>query len=368
MKRMDTLEIAHRRLYGQHLSGRPLPDPAAVVAHFGAMQAQEYALAKWSVAQRSGLDAAAVQAALDDGTILRTHALRPTWHFIAAADIRWIQALTGPRVHAGNSSMYRQVGADEQTCARTTAVMVEALLGGNTLTRVELAAALAKAGYEASGVRLAYLVMRAELDGLIASGPMRGKQHTYSLISERAPTAVVLEPDAALAELTRRYFTSHGPATVKDFAWWSSLTIAQIRRGLELVGSALSSVAVGGRLYWYVPGPVPARDPAPNVHVLQPYDEYLVAYSDSRLAVANVDSRSLPPPDPRQYPLIVDSQLVAFWRRQGTSVQVQPVRRLRVAEVRAIERAFDRYATTTGSPATVTVQPLPATAVSSEHG
>jgi hypothetical protein len=356
---MDGLEIAHRRLHNQHLSVAPLADPVAVVGHFGAMQAQEYAVAKWSVAQRtSGFDDVAMQRAVDDGAILRTHALRPTWHFVAAADIGWIQALTAPRVHALNAYYYRLHGMDDDLAAKTNNVLTEALRGGNHLTRKELAEALGKTGIEATGNRLAYIVIRAELDGLIANGPMRGKQHTYALISERAPGARTLEPDEALAELTRRYFASHGPATVKDFSWWSSLTITQIKRGLDLVGSALAREDVDGRTYWFAPaGPAP-RDRSPTAHVLQAYDEYVVAYTESR-QVINLDERPLGVPNENVpiHPIVLDSQLVGRWRRVvdrgGITVQPTLAVELTAGQRRAVEAAFARYADFAGLPVTV---------------
>src|SRR5690348_1625275 len=125
---MDAGEILRRRLRNQRLVGAGAADPAATVAWFGAMQAQEFGIAKWSVGQRTvGIDDAAVARALDEGLILRTHALRPTWHFIAAADLHWIQALTGPRVHSMNGPYYRGHGLDAATAARTNAVIVDAL-------------------------------------------------------------------------------------------------------------------------------------------------------------------------------------------------------------------------------------------------
>ena len=277
---MDRLEVAHRRLHNQHLSGPPLPDPAAVVRHLGASQAQEYAMAKWSLGQRSaGADDAAVQAALDAGTILRTHALRPTWHFVAPEDVRWIQALTGPRVRQISRYYERRSGIDDDLVARATAVMAGALRGGNHLTRPSCRTRWRVAGIEATGNRLAYLVMAAELAAVIVNGVLRGKQHTYALLDERVPPTPALDPDEALAELTRRYFTSHGPATVKDFAWWSSLTLTQIRRGLALVGDALVSDEVDGRTYWFAPAAAPPPGPVATAHVLQGYDEYGVAYT-----------------------------------------------------------------------------------------
>lgn len=359
MRVVDGLDIAYRRLRQQHLSGPPLGEPAAVVGYFGAMQAQEYAVAKWSVAQRStGADDAAVQAAVDAGAILRTHALRPTWHFVAADDIRWIQTLTGPRVHVFNAHYYRELGIDEALARKTNALLTAALRGGNHLTRRELAAALATAGIEATGNRLAYIVMWAELDGLIANGALRGKQHTYALIDERAPDATTLSHDDALAELTRRYFISHGPATAKDFSWWSSLTATQIKKGLALVGSALERAEVDGVTYWYAPGESPPRDPSPTVHVLQGYDEYFVAYTESR-AVANLAARSFGTINDNMlvHPIVLDSQMVGYWRRslERNEILAKPTLaiRLTATQRRAVAAAFKRYANFAGLPVRV---------------
>jgi hypothetical protein len=357
---MDGLEIAHRRLHAQHLVGPPLPDPVSVVRHFGAMQAQEYPVAKWSVAQRTrGIDDAQMQKLLDDGSILRTHVLRPTWHFVAADDLGWLLALTAPRVHAYNAYYYRQTGVDDAAAARATALAVDALRGGNHLTRAELATLFDEAGLPAKGIPLGYLMMRVELAGVIANGVMRGKQHTYSLVAERVPAPRPLEPDEALAELTLRYFTAHGPATTKDFAWWSSLTLAQIKRGLALVDGALTSDVVDGRTVWFRPGAAPAA--RPSALLLQGYDEYVVAFSDTKFAF-NLAGAS---PAPGRYtlnsmmhPIAVDTQLVGFWRRipqgRGLALELDLFARTTAAQRRALDEEIQRYGDYAGAPLTVT--------------
>lgn len=358
---MDRLEAAHRRLHVQHLSGPPLPDPATVVRHLGAVQAQELAMATWSLGQRSAdADAAAVQAALDAGTVLRTHAMRPTWHFVAPQDLRWIQALTGPRVRQLSRYYERRSGIDDALVDRATATMADALVGGDHLTRHELAAALAAAGIDADGVRLAYLVMAAELAAVIVSGERRGAQQTYALVDARVPPAAPLEPDEALAELTRRYFVGHGPATVKDFAWWSSLTLTQVRRGLAIVGDELVSADVDGLTCWFAPSDPPVRDPSPTVHVLQGYDEYGVAYTESR-RVLNIADRVLAPANANQViqPLLLDSQGIGWWRRVVGRDQLTAELTLAVdltaAEKGAVDVAFDRLAAFAGVPVRVEV-------------
>ena len=356
---MDRFEIARRRLRGQHLAGPSLADPVAIVASLGAMQAQEYAVSKWSVGQRGvGLDDAALQRAVDGGAILRTHALRPTWHYVAARDIRWIQALTGPRVVSFSAYYYRMHGLDETDGAKTNRLIADALRGGNHLTRKELGEVLARGGYEATGNKLAYIVMWAEVSGLIANGVMRGKQHTYALVEERGTDAVELAPDDALAELTRRYFTSHGPATIKDFAWWSSLTVAQIKRGIALLGDELASEVVEGRTYWFAPSTAPAPEPAGTVHLLQPYDEYIVAYTESR-DVANIAGRTFAIINENALvqALVLDSQVVGIWRRvvqrAGIRAEVVPAITLSARQRAAVKAAFARYGAFAGVPVSV---------------
>jgi winged helix DNA-binding protein len=350
LRRMDGLEIAHRRLRAQHLVGPPRADPVDLVRHFGAMQAQEHAYARWSVAQRcAGVDDAAVQKLVDDGAILRTHALRPTWHFVAAEDLGWIQRLTGPRVHRFNGPVYRATGVDDEVAARGRAVIASALRGGNHLTRKELGAALAAAGLPAQGSPLAHVVMHAELEGLIANGRMRGKQHTYALVEERVPAPRDLTGDEALAELVRVFFTAHGPASAKDLGWWSSLTLTEVRRGIALAGDALVRDEVDGIPVWHAAGAPPA-EPEPAVLLLQGYDEYTVAYRDTRY-VTNLAARA---GDPGRYtdnmlfhPVIVDSQLAGLWRRvpkgRGFVLELDLLTALSKRQRAALDAEIERY-------------------------
>lgn len=357
---MDGLEIAHRRLHNQALSGPPLADPVAVVRRLGALQAQEYAIAKWSVGQRcAGAHDRDVQRLIDSGAIIRTHVLRPTWHFVAAEDIGWMLALTGSRVLATMASYLRQAGVgDPAFLARARQSMVEVLGGGNHLTRRELGDALAADGIDLAGVNIGFLTLHAELTGLIANGAMRGKQQTYALLSERVGRPRELSPDEALVELTRRYFTSHGPATVKDFSWWSSLTLTQIRRGLSLLDGELVAQTVDGLEYWFAPADPPVRDRSPTAHVLQSYDECGVGYTQSRgvLNLAGTDLH-LPNNNTLAHVFTVDSQLAGWWRRiaekDAIVAELVPVVRISAPKRKAIDASFQRYAEFAGIPVRV---------------
>lgn len=200
-------QLLHHRLASLRLVGPPLDTVTDVVEWLVAAQAQGYAAAKWSLGLRlARASDALVERAFNEGAILRTHLLRPTWHFVAPADIRWLLALTAPRVHALNAAFYRRFGIDDEAVRRLHRALVQALRGGNALTRDELRPVLEAAGLPVAGEqRMSYLLMRAELDGLICSGPRSGRQFTYALLEERAPPARTRSRDEALVELLRRY-------------------------------------------------------------------------------------------------------------------------------------------------------------------
>jgi winged helix DNA-binding protein len=282
---MTNAAIARARLHNARLVGEPLARPEDVVAWFGAVQSQDVPGAQWALAQRMASDVTigVVETAMDDGRIVRTHGPRPTWHFLAAEDLRWILDLVGPRVQQANSAIHRRrLGLEERDFERSEAVIRSLLADGRALTRPELARPIREAGIAFRDPNtIAYLVMHAELRAVICSGPRRGRQATYALVDQRIPPTAAKTREEALAELTTRYFRSHGPALAHDMAWWSGLTVTDVRRGIELVGPALEHRRVDGKDYWaaagsFDPGPIPE----PHVLLLSNYDEILGSYTD----------------------------------------------------------------------------------------
>ena len=344
-----SLDLARQRLRTQRLTGPPFESAEAVVGFFGAMQAQEYQYAKWSIGQRTvGLTDSAVDAMLASGSLLRTHILRPTWHFVLPADIRWIMALTAPRVAVFNRHYLDRAELDPDILSRAYNVLTAALTG-RRLARKEIQAALAEAGIKASGLRFGLILMQAELDLLICSGGLRGKQQTYALLDELVPQADPLTPDEALAQLTRRYFTSHGPSTIADFKWWSSLTVAQIKRGLAMLGSDLEQMTIGGTDYWSGSHPIldAESDAGPRVHLVQGYDEVVIGYQKTRSALDVAGLAVEPLVDSFYHPILVNGQVTALWRRapeKGKAViQTRLLRALTGAERLALNAEVVRY-------------------------
>ena len=340
-------EIARRRLSNQRLAGKAHRRPEEVVAWQGAVQAQEYPAARWGLALRTskGTADAEVARAVDEGRILRTHVLRPTWHFVTPGDIKWMLELTAPRVRQRMATYAKNLGLTPATISRALPVFERALGGGRHLTRTELGQRLAQERIIATGITLAILTMYAELEGLICSGAYRGSKLTYALLAERAPQARTMPRDEALAELTRRYFASHGPATIRDFVWWSGLTTADAKRGLEMTGA--HHEIVGGVTYSSVTRQAGRASPrAASVHMLPVYDEYLVAYRD-REAVPHAWVRpSGKKPVMFQHAIVANGQVAGTWRtvqsRSGVVVEIAPLRRFTAAERQSLsDRAVE---------------------------
>jgi hypothetical protein len=323
------------------------------------LRSRRSATISWRVCSTTGVGDAALDDAFAAGAILRTHVLRPTWHFVLPEDIRWMLELTAPRVQTLNGHPYRRLALDDGVLEASSDVVANAVRGGNHLTRAELGALLEEAGIATDGQRLPYILMNAELRGLICSGPLHGRQHTYALLDERAPQAKSLGLDEALAELTLRYFTSHGPASPKDFKSWSSLTSADINKGLEMVESQLGHEVIDGVSYWFA-GAAPYPKPAsPTVHLLQGYDEYLSGYTETRYVLDVSGAAGSLPQDRVVFNgvVILDSQTAGHWRRMlkkhSVIIEAALYTPFDGGQTQALQAAADRYGEFLDLPATV---------------
>ncbi|MDB5091042.1 MAG: Winged helix DNA-binding protein, partial [Mucilaginibacter sp.] len=282
---MTEPEIAQQRLYNQHIAAQTFATPAEIVKYMGAMQAQDYAGAKWAVGMRlQKSNDAAVDKAMADGSIIRTHVLRPTWHFVAPDDLRWMLDLTAHRIISLSASRERQLKLDAPIFKQSNDALGKALTGGKQLSRLEMMDVLQQAGVDTNEERFIHLLMRAELDQVICSGPRLGKQFSYTLFDDRVPKPNNLTRDEALAELVKRYFISRGPATLQDFAWWSGLTLTDAKTGLEVIKSDLTNIQVNGHTYWMSKDQPVINTKAPIAYLLPAYDEFAVAYSDRTAA------------------------------------------------------------------------------------
>ncbi len=342
---MDPLETIGRRHASQRLAGEPLASVAEAVRWSGAVQGQEFDEVKWSLSQRiAGAPTdAEVQRAHDDGEVLRTHVMRPTWHLVAAEDLRWLLRLTAPRVHQASSYAYRLTELDGKTLARAHTVIARELSEGEPRTRKELVAALAAAGIEGDTIRMGHVFIHAELEALICSGPRRGACHTYMLVDDRAPSDPGPSGEAALGELAMRYFRSHAPATVRDLSWWSGLTMAQAREAIALCTPALGEEADEEGTLWYSFGGSPERPARHRALLVPTYDELIVAYKDLRVDPV----REAPRPGRLTRTIAIDGRTVGEWKRilgrDSVTVEATVSKRLTRDQREQLELAVERF-------------------------
>lgn len=344
--------LADIRLHAQQLAAPQCDDPVDAVRRMGAVQAQEYASAKWAVGLRLRRPSLrAVDEALAAGRLLRMHILRPTWHLIAAEDVRWMLRLTGRRIRAANASFARSCGYGDIDYARCERLLVRLLEGGRQLTRPEIAAGLGRAGESEDPHRVKRILMCAESEGLICSGADRGAAVTYALLAERVPQPLDLSYEEALALLARRYFGSRSPATFEDFVWWSGLTVAEARRGVASLGGELSRETFDGREYLLHESCAAHGRTCRRVHLLPAFDEYLIAYRDRSAVLADeYRSRAFNAYGTFRPVMLCSGRVAGCWTRGGRGIETEPFageRQPAAVQLRAAIARWERFHRTT---------------------
>ena len=311
------MDIGNQRLENQQINQSQFKAAAELVDWMGAMQAQDYAMMKWAVGVRlPETNEHAVEEALDRGDILRTHVLRPTWHLVSAGNIRWMLALTAARIKASMKSRLRDLELTDDVITKSNTLIENALRDKKHLTREVLISEFERNGIDTWGNRASHLLMWAELDGLICSGPLQGKKQTYALLDERVPKKEVLHREEALARLAKLYFTSHGPATLQDFTWWSGLTGTEAKQALASVKADLLSERVGARELWFADHDAGRQLHGGSVHLLPAFDEFVISYADRSDCLPFADHNKAVSNNGIFRPVIVvNGQVVGIWKR-----------------------------------------------------
>jgi len=314
---MNFNDIVNIRLANQQIIRKDFNTPKDIVHWIGAMQAQDYHMAKWAIGVRLPTSTdKLVEKFIDYGEIIRTHVLRPTWHFVSSEDIYWMLALTAPRVKATMKSRHRQLEINAEVVSKSNSVIEKALLQGKHLTREELIAELEKAKIAIGDNRAAHLLMLAELDGLICSGAPQGKKHTYALLEERVPYKNTFTKDEALAKLAQKYFASHGPATLEDFVWWSGLSVKEARHALEMTKSDFIAEVCNAKTYWLTHAYSISQNEKESVHLLPSFDEFIISYKDRSAILTFEDHRKAVSNNGIFWPIIViNGQITGIWKR-----------------------------------------------------
>jgi hypothetical protein len=325
---MDHATVLAQRLATQRLSSAPLPRAADAVRLLTCVQSQERDHAFFSLAMRSRKDRyAAVQREFDAGAFVRTHILRPTWHFVAPEDLRWILALTSPRVLSSMGARHRQLGLDDtRRLGDGFELLAKLLQDKHFLTRPELGEAFVERGSPIRpGEQLGHLLIVAEMRGLVCSGPMKGVHHSYALVDEVIAPTPERSRDEAVVELVRRFFSGHGPASVKDFTRWATLTVSDTKAALAQLGDHLEEVEISGIPHWFDPAEVRRRSPAaPAAYLFPTYDEAVLTYPQVNFS-ALPDHPYAEHTDPFWASVVLDGTNVGLWKRtvRADAVQVE---------------------------------------------
>ncbi|HKZ68276.1 MAG TPA: winged helix DNA-binding domain-containing protein [Chitinophagaceae bacterium] len=347
---MNTNDIIRYRLFNQQIAETKFRKPAEIVSWLVAMQAQEYAMSKWAIGLRlPGSTDEMIEKAFTDGLILRTHLMRPTWHFVTPNDIRWLLKLTAPRVEAINAFTYRQQELDNIIFNRSNNIIAKSLEGGKQLTRTELQAELKKKKIIADGVRLSCLMMKAELEGIICSGARREKLFTYALMDERVPSTKAFTKKEALAELATHYFNSGGPATIKDFATWSGLSVTEAKEGVAMLSSKFIKEKINEQEYIFISASWGMKNKIQTSFLMPDYDEYGMGYKD-RSAIFNtkVDLAQFKNDNPIfNRMIIIDGKIEGTWKRviknNAVSIETVPFGLLSKIKQQALAKAIKKY-------------------------
>lgn len=347
---MKFKEISTIRLRNQHIIETEANTVADVVYAMGAIQAQDHNMARWAIGSRLPSSTnKMVEKAFNDGEIVRTHLLRPTWHIVSAKDIRWMLELTAPQIRTVIRSRDKNLELDEAIYKKSHRILEKLLTGNNHLTRDEIVVEWAKAKIRTDDNRAAHILMRAELDGLICSGSSKNRKLTYALLEERLPRTDNLTKDEALHELARRYFTSRGPATLKDFIWWSGLPVKDVKCAVEMLGEEFNFVVIDEMKFWFNSASGSSEKVNSNAYLLPAFDEFIIAYTDR--------SASLPPEINRKvvsnngifWPIVVvNGQVTGIWRRviskNKAVIEAQVIRMPDKKTTGLITKNAERYA------------------------
>ena len=321
---MNLNEIALIRLASQQISTTKLKTEKELVFWMGAMQAQDFPASKWAVGTRlPGSTGKSVEAAIDSGEIIRTHVMRPTWHLVSAEDVYWMLELTAPQIKILNRSRDRELGLTDEVILQCNKLLEKWLRDGNFLFREELLNLMAAAGFNNDNNRVSHILMRAEIDGIIGSGQTKNGKQTYALLAERVPVKKLMKREEAAAELARRYFASHGPAAMPDFAWWSGLPVKDCRQAIEAIKHHFAAEVIDGETYFFDPEVSVPEAENDRIYLLPAFDEYLISYKNRTAMLTFENHLKAVSNNGIFWPVIVyNGEVIGSWKRTIKASQV----------------------------------------------
>ncbi|MFV0418936.1 MAG: winged helix DNA-binding domain-containing protein [Dysgonomonas sp.] len=279
---MNTISITNMRLVSQQLITADFKTPREIIAWLGAIQAQDFSMAKWGIGARlPGITDKEVEDAMNKGEFVRTHILRPTWHFVSRDDIHWMLQLSAPRLKGIYKTYDKYLDITPDFITKTNSLISKILDKEPHQTRQDIGAKLQEEGIECDNRRMTHIMSWAELEGIVCNGTVKGTKQTYDLLENRVPKPnIIFDKNESLYKLAYKYFRSHGPATLQDFVWWSGLTTTEAKKAIEFIKSDFIFETIGLQTYIFhelCARYIPNRD---TIHFLPAFDETFVSYKD----------------------------------------------------------------------------------------
>ena len=349
---MTMKDISKLRLESQKVAFPGFDSAVEVINWMGAIQAQDLLMSKWALGCRMKEPSEKkVDNCINDGSLLRTHLLRPTWHFVSSENIRWMLDLSAPRILSSLKARERELELTPGILSKCNKILSNSLSGNRYLDRKQIEEKLENGKISIYGNRLSHILFHAEMERLICSGPIINGKPTYALFEERVPPGKKLHKDESLAKLAKLYFTSRYPATVEDFAWWSNLSLSEAGKAAGFLDSSFTSENIGNRKY-IVPQSFTGRTPGKkNLFLLPAYDEFLISYKDRSPSLATVHNKKALSSNGIFYPTIVlDGQVKGTWRREVKNDKVvietsffEPPGSTMTGMIEAGKKAFARF-------------------------
>ncbi len=322
---MDTDDIAKIRLYNQQITHKKFKTAGKLVEWMGAMQAQELDMAKWAIGMRlPGVTEEDIDHAINRAEIIRTHLLRPTWHFVAAKYLHALLELSAPRIKSSLISRHKQLGLTNDLLKKSNNIIETTLLGHDQVDRNEFVQRFKKANIPLDNNMAAHLLLMAELDGLICGGRIVNKRHTYALLEERVPKPASIDKQEVMALLARKYFTSHGPATLEDFTWWSGLKAKDAREAIAMIKKEMVCFELEHGKYWMTEKNYPNTSNGDVYHIFPAYDEFLISYKNRNASITLENSKKAISNNGIFRPIITkNGQVIGIWKKQRKNKMVK---------------------------------------------
>ncbi|HEY0741755.1 MAG TPA: winged helix DNA-binding domain-containing protein [Chryseosolibacter sp.] len=343
---MTTTDLLKIRLHNQQLSQNSFSSAAEVVEWMGAVQAQDYLGALWSLGMRlPATTESEVEKAVADRTIIRTWPMRGTLHFVSPKDIRWMLKYLAVRVQSKVASVFRKEGLDKKQFIKAMKLWEKALAGGKALTREEMYDVLEKGKLSSKGIRGLLMLGVAAQEGVLCFGARQGKQQTLVLLDEWIPNKQPeLSKEEAMRRLAEIYVRSHGPVLPEDLAWWSGLSKTEATSAIKSLGELVISEKSNGKSYWLFPAESSGK--SKSVCALLPtYDEFGIAYKDRSPIIHKTDLKQVG--GVFTSGIMHNGKITGVWRRElekeKVKLDIKPFAKYSAAQKKAVTTTIKAY-------------------------